>query len=280
MTNSPTRQVKPITAGTRKMSFVTNHDLTAKKPHKALTTALKKSGGRDNRGHISIRHRGGGAKRRYRLIDFSLLKHHGSNATVRTIEYDPNRSARIALIELENGTKTYIIAAEAMKPGDRITVADKGAPEIGNRLPLKSIATGTAIYNIELTPGKGGQLVRSAGTLATILAKEGEYAQVRLPSGEVRRIHVSCFASIGTVSNAAHNTIRLAKAGRTRHMGRRPTVRGKAMNPVDHPHGGGEGNTSIGLIHPKTPTGKPALGHITRHNARTDQFIIKRRNKK
>lgn len=274
------RLVKPTTSSRRKMSYLTYNEVTKKSPEKSLVIRLKKHAGRDALGHISIRHRGGGAKRKYRLIDFSGLKDFGKVATVTAVEYDPNRSAYIALIGFEEGKKAYIIAPQNIKVGD-IIKTDKTAPiTTGNRLPLGEIPTGTPIYNIEITPGKGGQLVRAAGTAATILAKEGKYAQVRLPSGEVRLIHLSAFATIGEVSNPAHNTIRLAKAGRVRHMGRRPQVRGKAMNPNDHPHGGGEGLASIGLKHPKTPTGKPALGYRTRRNKLTAKFIVRRRGKK
>lgn len=280
MANSDIRLVKPTTSGSRHMSYDSFNDITAKKPHKALTIRLKSHAGRDDQGKISVRHRGGGVKRLYRIVDFSLLKHIGDDATIETIEYDPYRSARVALVKFNSGKHAYVIASQDMKVGDIMKTGKDVAAKPGNRLALKDIPTGTPIFNLELTPGKGGQLVRSAGTSATIVAKEGDYVSVRLPSTEIRLIHNTCFASIGEVSNPAHNTIRIAKAGRMRHMGRRPTVRGKAMNPVDHPHGGGEGNTSIGLIHPKTPTGKPALGHTTRHNQRTNRFIIKRRGQK
>ena len=214
----------------------------------------------------------------YRLIDFSMLKHANVPGTVKAIEYDPNRSALIALIELESCKKVYTIAPKGLGVGASIKSGATGAATLGHRLPLTAIPTGVAIHNIELMPGKGGQIVRAAGTSATILSKEGNYAQVRLPSGEVRLIHLTCYATIGTISNEAHNTIRWAKAGRIRHLGRRPQVRGKAMNPKDHPHGGGEGLSSIGLKHPKTPTGKPALGYRTRRNKRTQKFIVRRRD--
>jgi large subunit ribosomal protein L2 len=277
---SPIRVVKPTTSARRKMSYLTRTEITKKTPEKSLLIALKKHAGRDNAGHISIRHRGGGAKRMYRLVDFSLLKHVDEQATVNAIEYDPNRSAYIALITFATGKKAYIIAPQGIEVGASITTGASAALLPGNRLPLSQIPTGTPIYNIELMPGKGGQLVRSAGTSATILAKEGDYAHVRLPSGEVRMIHLTAYATIGEVSNKAHNTVRIAKAGRVRHMGRRPQVRGKAMNPVDHPHGGGEGNTSIGLKHPKTPTGKPALGYKTRRRKSTSNFIVRSRSEK
>jgi large subunit ribosomal protein L2 len=274
------RVVKPTTSARRKMSYVVNTDITKKSPEKSLVIPLKKHAGRGKDGRISVRHRGGGAKRLYRLVDFSGLKFHGQTAKVVAIEYDPNRTARIALIEFSDGRKSYMLAPQDMQVGTVVKTDNTATLTPGNRLPLSAIPTGTPIHNIELTPGKGGQMVRSAGTAATILAKEGNYANVRLPSGEVRKVHITCFATIGTLSNPAHNTIRLAKAGRVRHMGRRPTVRGKVMNPVDHPHGGGEGSTSIGLKHPKTPTGKPARGLRTRRTKRTDQFIVRRRGNK
>ncbi len=277
---SPLRVVRPTGSARRKLSYLTNLELTKKTPEKSLVIPLKKHAGRDALGHISIRHRGGGAKRRYRLVDFSGLKQFGQSATVSSLEYDPNRSAHIALIQFESGKKAYIVAPTELTVGTVIQTNTSAPILPGNRMPLEAIPTGTPIYNIELTPGRGGQLVRSAGTAATILAKEGKYANVRLPSGEVRMIHITCFATIGTVSNVAHNTVRFAKAGRIRHMGRRPQVRGKAMNPVDHPHGGGEGLSSIGMKHPKTPTGKPALGFRTRRNKLTTKFIVRRRDKK
>jgi large subunit ribosomal protein L2 len=277
---SPIRVVRPTTSARRKMSYVVHSDITKKSPEKSLTIALKKHAGRDIRGRISIRHRGGGAKRMYRLVDFSGLKTIGQKARVDAIEYDPNRSAYIALATFESGKKAYFIAPQDLKVGSNIVTDEKAPLTTGNRMPLAMIPTGTPIHNIELTPGKGGQLARSAGTSAVVLAKEGNYAQVRLPSGEVRLIHLTAFATIGEVSNPSHNTVRIAKAGRVRHMGRRPQVRGKAMNPVDHPHGGGEGHSSIGLKHPKTPTGKPALGYRTRRNKSTNPFIVRRRGKK
>jgi large subunit ribosomal protein L2 len=216
----------------------------------------------------------------YRMVDFSGLKAFGQKAKIVAIEYDPNRSAYIALITFESGKKAYVLASQGMNVGGEVVTDNKAPFTTGNRMPLSTIPTGTPIYNIELTPGKGGQMARSSGTTATILAKEGDYAQVRLPSGEVRLIHISACASIGEVSNPAHNTVRIAKAGRVRHMGRRPQVRGKAMNPVDHPHGGGEGLSPIGLKHPKTPTGKPALGYRTRRNKLTQAFIVRRRGNK
>jgi large subunit ribosomal protein L2 len=277
---APIRVVRPTTSARRKMSYLTYEEITKKSPEKSLLIPLKKHAGRDKLGHISIRHRGGGAKRMYRVMDFSGLKHFGQVATIKSIEYDPNRSAHIALVEYETGKKAYILAAKGMTVGKALKTDKTSTITTGNRLPLSAIPTGTPIHNIELTPGKGGQIVRAAGTSATILAKEGTYATVRLPSGEVRLVHATCFATIGEVSNASHNAVRYAKAGRIRHMGRRPQVRGKAMNPVDHPHGGGEGNAPIGLKHPKTPTGRPALGYKTRRRKLSSQFIVRPRSKK
>lgn len=277
---SPIRLIRPTTSGQRKMSYPSFLEITKKSPEKSLIISLKKHAGRDKNGKISIRHRGGGAKRMYRLIDFSGLKQVGKTAEIKAIEYDPNRSARIALIEFENGKKAYVLAAQDMQVGNSIVTDANASLTSGNRLPLSGIPTGTPIFNIELTPGKGGQIVRSAGTSAVILAKEGNYVTVRLPSGEMRLIHATCMATVGTVSNPGHNAVRLAKAGRVRHLGRRPQVRGKAMNPIDHPHGGGEGQSPIGLKHPKTPTGKPALGYKTRRRKLSNQFIVRPRQKK
>lgn len=281
MADSAIRIVKPTTSARRGMSYVDRRELSNKRPEKSLTISLKKHAGRDGLGRISVRHRGGGAKRHYRMVDFSGLKQLGQTARVVAIEYDPNRSGYIALIEFEStNKKAYMLAPQQLEVGATVSVAKEAEIQTGNRMPLSAIPTGTAVYNIELIPGQGGKLVRSAGVSAVVLAKENGYATVRLPSGEMRKIHETCFATIGTVSNPAHNTVRFAKAGRIRHMGRRPQVRGKAMNPVDHPHGGGEGQSPIGLKHPKTPTGKPALGYRTRRNKRTDKFIVRRRGSK
>jgi large subunit ribosomal protein L2 len=252
-------------------------ELTKKKPEKSLTVRLKKHAGRDENGRISIRHRGGGNKRKYRLIDFTMNDRLGDRAEVVAIEYDPNRSARIALIRFENGERRYILAPQGLLVGASVVAAESAEAQVGNRMPLSAIPTGIPIHNIEMEPGRGGKLVRSAGQAATLLAKEGDYGLIRLPSGEMRRIHIRSFASIGAVSFPEHNTVRLAKAGRRRHMGWRPTVRGKAMNVHVHPHGGGEARSSIGMKHPKTPWGKPALGVKTRRNKRSDRFIVKRR---
>ncbi|MDO8513327.1 MAG: 50S ribosomal protein L2 [bacterium] len=275
----PLKLIKPTTSGQRKMSYTDFSSITKKKPEKTLTAPLQKNAGRDASGRISVRHQGGGAKRLYRLIDFKQPKC-DVPATVEAIEYDPNRTSFIALIKYEDGVKSYIIAPQELKVGDKVITSFKGEIKTGCRYKIKNIPTGIPVYNIELIPGRGGQIVRSAGSSATILAKEGKYAQVRLPSGEVRMIHLEGFASIGTVSNPLNSSARIAKAGRKRHMGIRPSVRGKAMNPVDHPHGGGEGNTSIGLKHPKTPWGKPALGKKTRKIKYSDPFIVRHRSKK
>lgn len=273
------RVVKSTNNARRGLSYADFSTLTKKRPEKSLTVKLKKHAGRDNRGHIAIRHRGGGAKRMYRMVDFKFMPFEGK-ATVTAIEYDPNRSAFIALIELPDKKKAYILAPDELKVGDTVTSGAAKAQTIGSRLKLADIAVGTAIHNIELQPGRGGQIVRSAGSSATVTAKEGKYAYIRLASSEVRRVLLECMASIGRVSNSTHNLIRVAKAGRKRHMGWRPTVRGKAMNPNSHPHGGGEAVNPIGLKYPKTPWGKHALGVKTRRNKRTDKFIVSRRKKK
>lgn len=254
-------------------------EITKSKPEKSLTEALRKRGGRNNLGRLTVRHRGGGAKRRYRIIDFRRNKY-DVPAQVLAIEYDPNRSARIALIQFEDGEKRYIIAPLGLKVGERVANGEIAELRPGNALYLRDIPVGTQIHNIELLPGKGGQLARSAGVSAQLLAKEGTYASVRLPSGEVRMVHESCMATIGQVGNTDHGNVKLGKAGRRRWMGWRPSVRGIAMDPAAHPHGGGEGRSGIGLPGPKTPWGKPALGKRTRTNKRTAKFIIRRRGKR
>jgi len=269
---------KPTSAGRRGMTGHSFEEITASKPQRSLTEALRKKGGRNNQGHVTIRHRGGGHKRRYRLIDFKRNKF-DCKATVATIEYDPNRSARIALVEYTDGEKRYIIAPLGLKVGDIIGNGDQAILRPGNAMPISAIPVGTEIHNIELLPGKGGQMARSAGVSAQLLAKEGTYAQIRLPSGEVRLVHERCMATIGQVGNVDHGNVKLGKAGRSRWMGIRPTVRGVAMDPGSHPHGGGEGRSGIGLPGPKTPWGKPALGYRTRRNKRTDRFIVRRRTK-
>lgn len=259
------------------MTGHTFEEITKSKPERSLTEALRKRSGRNNMGRVTVRHRGGGHKRRYRLIDFKRNKFDCA-ARVVAIEYDPNRSARIALLEYEDGEKRYIIAPLGLKVGDRVANGDLAELRPGNAMFIRDIPVGTQIHNVELLPGDGGQLARSAGVSAQLLAKEGVYAQVRLPSGEVRLIHERCMATLGQVGNTDHGNIKLGKAGRTRWRGWRPTVRGIAMDPGGHPHGGGEGRSGIGMPGPKTPWGKPALGKRTRQNKRTDRFIVRRRS--
>lgn len=275
----PIKVYKPTSAGRRDMTGYTFEEITKKKPERALTEALRKSGGRNNTGRITVRHRGGGNKRRYRIIDFKRDKQ-DCTAEVIAIEYDPNRSARIALLQYEDGVKTYIIAPLGVKVGDVVGNGEMASLRPGNAMALKDIPVGTVVHNIELRPGKGGQLVRSAGTSAQILAKEGKYVTVRMPSGEMRMILETCFATIGQVGNTEHSNVKLGKAGRRRWLGWRPSVRGTAMDPSSHPHGGGEGRSGIGMAAPKTPWGKKALGVRTRRNKRTDQFIVRRRGKR
>ncbi len=271
--------LKPISNARRGMSVDDFADITSKKPVKSLTTFIKRKAGRNAQGKITIRHRGGGAKRQYRLVDFKMLGN--VDLTVETIEYDPNRSARIALVVDSEGKKSYILAPAGAKVGAKIVYGDEAEIRNGNRKPLKDIPVGTIIYAIELEPGKGAQLVRSAGTKSQLVAKEGGMIQIKLPSGEIRLVSENCLASIGVVSNSEHSNIKVGSAGRKRHMGIRPTVRGKAMNPVDHPHGGGEGGTSIALASgPKTPWGKPALGKKTRDKKKlSGKYIVKARKK-
>jgi large subunit ribosomal protein L2 len=273
----PIRKYKPTSPARRSMSVSTFEEITKKRPEKSLTERLKKHAGRNNRGRITTRHQGGGHKRRYRIIDFKRNKH-GVPARVAAIEYDPNRSARIALLFYVDGEKRYIIAPLGVRVNDMVVSGPEAPIRTGNALPLANIPTGTQIHNIELYPGKGGQLVRSAGTSAQLMAKGGEYAQIRMPSGEVRLILLTCMATLGQVGNVDHENIQIGKAGRSRHMGRRPTVRGSVMNPRDHPHGGGEGKAPIGG-QPKTKWGKPAFQR-TRKNKRTDSMIVRRRPQK
>jgi len=270
---------KPTSPGRRDMSGFTFEEITRSKPEKSLLAPMRKKAGRNHRGKITIRHRGGGHKRRYRIIDFKRDKL-GIPARVASIEYDPNRSARIALLFYADGEKRYIIAPQSMKVDDRTMSGPEADIRVGNALPLAKIPLGTMIHNIELQPGRGGQLVRAAGTSAQLMAREGKYAHVRLPSGEVRLISVRCMATIGQVGNVEHAHIRLGKAGRRRWMGWRPAVRGSAMDPSSHPHGGGEGRTPIGMPGPKTPWGKPTLGYRTRRNKRTSKYIVRRRGKR
>lgn len=272
----PVKVYKPTSAGRRDMTGHSFEEITKSRPERSLTQALRKSGGRNNSGRVTVRHRGGGHKRRYRLIDFKRNKF-DCRAEVVAIEYDPNRSARIALLQYEDGEKRYIIAPLGLKVGDSVGNGDKAILRPGNALAIREIPVGTQIHNIELQPGKGGQLARSAGVSAQLLAKEGTYAQVRLPSGEVRLIHERCMATIGQVGNTDHGNVKLGKAGRSRWMGWRPAVRGTAQDPRSHPHGGGEGRSGIGMAAPKTPWGKPALGKRTRVNKRTSKFIVRRR---
>ncbi|WP_026369809.1 50S ribosomal protein L2 [Kallotenue papyrolyticum] len=271
------KRYKPTSPGRRGMSVSTFEEITKFEPEKSLLEPKKRTGGRNNQGRITARHRGGGHKRHYRIIDFKRNKH-GVPARVIGIEYDPNRSARIALLEYEDGERRYILAPLGLGVGDTVMSGPTAEIRVGNALPLRNIPVGTQIHNIELQIGHGGQIVRSAGAAAQLMAKEGNYATLRLPSGEMRLVHLNCMATIGQVGNLDHQNIVIGKAGRARWLGRRPHVRGAAMNPVDHPHGGGEGHAPVGLKHPKTPWGKPARGVKTRNNKRTDRFIIRRRN--
>jgi large subunit ribosomal protein L2 len=270
---------KPTSPGRRGMSGYTFDEITRSEPEKSLLRPMKKKSGRNNLGRLTVRHRGGGHKRRYRLIDFKRDKH-GIPARVASIEYDPNRSARIALLVYADGEKRYILAPLGIQVGDTIMSGPDAEIRPGNALPLVNMPLGTLVHNVELQPGKGGQLVRSAGAYAQLMAKEGRYATLRLPSGEVRKVLLNCMATVGQVGNTEHQNIKIGKAGRKRWMGRRPEVRGSAMDPASHPHGGGEGRSPIGLPGPKTPWGKPALGYRTRRNKRTNQYIIRRRGKK
>lgn len=270
---------RPTSPGRRGMTGATFKEITKTKPEKSLTKSLKKNAGRNSQGRITVRHRGGGAKRKLRIIDFKRDKM-GVPGTVNAIEYDPNRSSRIALIFYADGDKRYIIAPVGLNVGDVIKAGEGAEIKPGNALPMKNIPTGTMIHNIEMQPGRGGKLVRSAGLAAQLVALEGDFATIRLPSGEMRRIHSVCMATIGQVGNVDHQGIKLGKAGRKRWLGWRPTVRGSAMTPRDHPHGGGEGRSPIGMPGPKTPWGKPALGYRTRKPKASDRMIVKRRGSK
>ncbi len=275
----PTKKFKPTTPSRRHMTVPTFEELTKFTPEKSLVVIKKKFAGRNSYGRITVRHKGGGNKIKYRIIDFKRANN--APTTVIGIEYDPNRSAYIALLQNEAGEKSYIIAPVGLKDGDVVYTGPDADIKPGNTLPIENIPVGTFIHNIELYPGKGAQLVRSAGVAAQLISKENGIAQVRLPSGEVRIIRLDCKATIGQVGNIEHDTVKLGKAGKTRHLGIRPTVRGSVMNPCDHPHGGGEGKSPIGRPSPVTPWGKPALGYKTRNKkARTDKFIVKRRNAK
>ena len=273
------RIFKPITNGSRQRSVLTSEEITKTTPEKSLVVTKKKTNGRNNQGKITVRHRGGGVKRKYRLVDFKRVKD-GITAVVASIEYDPNRSANIALINYKDGTKSYIIAPKELKVGDIVESGEKVDVKIGNAMPIMNIPVGTVIHNIELRPGKGGQLARSAGGSAQILGREDKYVLIRLASGETRKILGTCRATIGVVGNEDYGLVKVGKAGRTRHMGIRPTVRGSVMNPNDHPHGGGEGRAPIGRSGPMTPWGKPALGYKTRKNKKeSNKYIVTRRNK-
>jgi large subunit ribosomal protein L2 len=274
------KKYNPTTPSLRQMTVSTFEEIDKVAPEKSLLRPLYSKAGRNANGRITVRHRGGGAKRKYRVIDFKRYKD-GMKATVQSIEYDPNRSANIALLQYEDGEKTYIIAPLGLKAGDVVVSGEGSDIKPGNAMEIKDIPVGTLIYNVELYPGKGGQLVRSAGNTAQLMAKENGYAQVRLPSGEVRMVRLDCRATIGQVGNIDYENINIGKAGRKRHMGFRPTVRGVVMNPNDHPHGGGEGKSPIGMPSPVTPWGKPALGYKTRNKKKaSDKFIVKRRNAK
>ena len=274
------KKYNPTTPGLRGMTVSTFEEITCTNPEKSLTKTLKKHSGRNSRGKITVRHRGGGYRPKYRIIDFKRDKD-GIPGTVATIEYDPNRSANIALINYADGEKRYIIAPNELKVGTVIESGPDADIKVGNALPVANIPVGTIIHNIEMKPGKGGQMVRSAGNGAQLMAKEGDFAQIRLPSGEVRKVRLECRATIGEVGNLDHQNIQIGKAGRKRHMGIRPTVRGSVMNPNDHPHGGGEGKAGIGRVSPVTPWGKPALGYKTRKKKNpSNKYIVKRRNEK
>lgn len=272
----PIKVYKPTTAGRRGMTGYTFEEITQTEPERSLLVPLKRHGGRNFRGKVTVRHRGGGHKRMYRLIDFKRDKE-GIPARVVSIEYDPNRSARIALLVYADGEKRYIIAPLELKVGDTVIAAPDAEIRPGNTLPLENIPLGTLVHNVELHVGKGGQLARAAGTAAQVMAKEGKFVLLRLPSGEMRRVDKRCRATIGQVGNIDHSNIKLGKAGRKRWLGWRPTVRGSAMTPRDHPHGGGEGRSPIGMAGPKTPWGKPTLGYKTRRNKATDKYIVRRR---
>ncbi len=275
----PVKKYKPTSPGRRDMTGYTFEEITKSKPEKSLLEELKKRGGRNNKGRVTVRHRGGGNKRRYRLIDFKRNKF-DSPAEVVTIEYDPNRSARIALLQYGDGEKRYIIAPLGLRVGDRLQNGPAAEIRTGNTLPLRNIPIGTMVHNIEFQPGRGGQIARAAGTSAQLQAKEGKLAMLRMPSGEMRLVSQECMATIGQVGNTDHGNIKLGKAGRRRWLGWRPTVRGTAMDPNSHPHGGGEGRSPIGMPGPKTPWGKPAFGAKTRRNKATNKYIVRRRGRK
>jgi len=273
------RKYKPTSPGRRGMTGDTFEDVTKDRPERSLIREIRKHGGRNAQGRITVRHRGGGQRRQYRQVDFKRDKH-GIPATITAIEYDPNRSARIALLNYADGEKRYMIAPLGLRVGDGVVSGPNAEVRLGNCLPLANMPLGTMVHCIELRPGQGAQMARSAGAGVQLLAKEGDYATLRLPSGEMRKVRQDCFAVVGQVGNVDHSNVKLGKAGRKRHMGIRPTVRGSAMSPRDHPHGGGEGRQPIGKPGPRSPWGKPTLGKKTRNNQRTDQFIVRRRSKK
>ncbi|HVG10899.1 MAG TPA: 50S ribosomal protein L2 [Thermoanaerobaculia bacterium] len=274
----PVKERKPVNSSSRFQTYLTFDEITSDRPHKALTKGKSKTGGRNNQGQLTSWWRGGGHKRRYRVIDFKRDKH-GVPAKVASIEYDPNRSARIALLNYADGEKRYILWPNGLKMGAEVVSGPGAEVNLGNAMPLRRIPLGTVVHNIELKIGKGGQMVRSAGAGAQLMARDGDWAQVKLPSGEVRRVHVECYATVGQVGNLEHENVSIGKAGRNRWLGYKPHNRGVSMNPVDHPMGGGEGRTSGGR-HPTTPWGTPTKGYKTRNNKRTDSMIVRRRNKK
>jgi len=275
------RVYKPTSPARRFMSVLTFEEITKKTPERSLTTDLRHRAGRNNQGKITVRHQGGGARRKYRIIDFKRMKNDGIPATVKAIEYDPNRTCFIALLYYANGDKSYILAPLGLKVGDTVMSGPTADIKPGNCLPIANIPLGTLVHNIEIKVGRGGQMVRSAGTAAQVMAKEGEYAQIRLPSGEVRKVSMNARATIGQVGNTDHSNVRIGKAGRKRHMGVRPTVRGVVMNPCDHPHGGGEGRSPVGMPAPMSPWGKKTQGVKTRkHRKYSDKLIVSRPNKK
>ena len=272
------KKFKPVTPSLRGMTGYTFEEITKSKPERSLIVSRNKHGGRNSYGRITVRHQGGGNRRHIRIVDFKRNKH-DMPARVAAIEYDPNRTARLALLYYTDGEKRYILAPVDLKVGDTVISGPKAEVRPGNCLPISNIPVGTLVHNLEVLEGRGGQMVRAAGSAAQLLAKEGDYAQVRMPSGEVRLVRQTCYATVGQVGNLDHSNIKLGKAGRKRHLGVRPTVRGTAMSPRDHPHGGGEGRQPIGMPGPKTPWGKPAGGYKTRRNKKTDQYIVRRRGK-
>jgi len=276
----PVKKFKPTTPGQRQMSVLTFEEITRTKPEKSLLLPVKKNAGRNNQGKICVRHRGGGEKRKYRIIDFNRRDKLNIEGKVASIEYDPNRTAFIMLVQYKDGEKRYHLAPLGIKVEDKVVIKEKAKIKDGNRMKIKNIPVGYSIYEVELSEKRGGQLGRSAGAIIRLVSLEGKHAQIQMPSGEVRLVNKECYATIGTVSNIDHSNVSLGKAGRKRHMGWRPTVRGSVMNPIDHPHGGGEGKSSVGLKHPKTPWGMPAMGFKTRNRKYTNKMIVKDRRRK